>query len=234
LKEHNKENRLITAVILAAGCGSRMGAAEPKHRLTVAGDTVLRHTIKAFEACGAIDSVVVVVREDEIQTLKRELSDFNKIHAIVSGGETRAESARRGFSAIPVNSHLVAIHDGARCLVTPEIIEEVVLSAMEFGAATAGVRVYDTVKSTVGEEIVSTIKREELFLAHTPQVFECGLYRKALEASNGSHEATDDNFLLEAIGIRVKAVDTGKTNVKITTPDDLSFAEYVLTKRSLL
>ena len=140
-------------------------------------------------------------------------------------------SARRGFSAIGEDIDFVAIHDAARCLITPDMINSVVAVAKSFGAATAGCAVYDTVKCVENGEIVGTVSREGLFLAQTPQVFDRVLYAKALVSDLDFDCITDDNMLMETIGVRVKCVNTGPTNVKLTTKLDLDYAEFLLSKR---
>lgn len=232
MKDFYKKEHSTCAVILAAGCGTRMSSPSPKHRLIIADDSVIRHTVRAFDACTVIDDIVVVTRDEEISSISAELVDFKKICAVIPGGESRAESARLGFFAIPDRTTVVAIHDAARCLVTPEMIEAVVLAARGHGAASAGTRPHDTVKLTDGERILSTLNRDELFMAHTPQAFDRALYSGALEGAE--LDVTDDNSLLERIGVSPVMVDTGATNIKITTPDDLLFAEFVLSKRSKL
>jgi 2-C-methyl-D-erythritol 2,4-cyclodiphosphate synthase/2-C-methyl-D-erythritol 4-phosphate cytidylyltransferase len=228
-----KNSPFVTAIILAAGSGSRMGGAVPKQRLTIHGESILRHTVRAFELAEEINSIVIVSREDELVWAKNELSDdFKKIKMIVMGGKTRAESAYLGFCAIGSDSEFVAIHDGARCLVTPEMINTVVRSAYLHSAATAACAISDTLKK-VGESgiITDTIPRDGMFSAQTPQVFSRELYAKAVKKLDFSDAVTDDNMLIERIGGEIFAVNTGKDNIKITTPDDISYAEYILERR---
>ena len=208
-----------------------MNLSTTKQRITLLGESILGRSVRMFDSCSEIDAIVVACREDEIDWARSELQSVTKPIAIVAGGKNRAESSARAFAAIPAESEFVAIHDGARCLITTENIENVVRAAYSFGAASAGTFVTDTVKSCVDGIIKSTIPRVDLFFAHTPQVFSCDLYAKASEAQ-GEDACTDDNMLLEKIGVGVYPVDTGKQNIKITTIDDLAYAKYILEGRT--
>ena len=159
--------------------------------------------------------------------------DIPKITAVIPGGACRAESARIGFNAVKDRADFVAIHDGARCLVTADIIDRVVSLAIEHGAASAGTPVTDTVKKIDRElSIVDTVSRDELYFTTTPQVFSTDIYKKALDSYSGDLGLiTDDNMLVEAIGAKIKLVDCGKENIKITTAEDVAYAEFLLKKR---
>ncbi len=223
----------VTAIILAAGVGARMSSPITKQRMVISGESVLHRTVRAFCECEDINSVVVAVKADETAFAETELKgDFVKLHKIVIGGKTRAESAKIAFEAIPNETDLVAIHDGARCLITPYMISKVVKKAMECRAATAGTLVTDTVKHVdCCGNIDGTLDRDELFFASTPQVFDVELYRRALSKIADINSVTDDNMLLEKIGVQIASVDVGKENIKITTMEDISYAEYLISKR---
>ena len=227
----NKYN--VSAIILAAGSGTRMNAETTKQQLLVAGKTVLRRSLEAFEACGDITSIVVVTRDGEEKFAKEQSWGISKVCNIVIGGKTRAESAKIGFEAIATNTDLVAIHDAARCLITPDGISSVISDAITHGAATASMRVTDTVKLVDGRGFVSgTPDRNFVMLATTPQVFKVDLYKTALAAANVSDSAiTDDNMLVERAGYKVFCTDTGKENIKITQAGDLEYAEFILRRR---
>lgn len=230
----NNTREHLTAVILAAGLGTRMGCAQTKQNIPILGESVLLRSVGAFAGCRAVKSIVVVARCEEISEVTEALKGISpKLYAVVLGGECRQESARRGFLALPDEATHIAIHDAARCLVTPEMIERVYKSALVFGAATAGTRVTDTVKKMKADMTVDeTLPRESLFLAGTPQIFERGLYERALQSFSGRlSKLTDDNMLIERLGAGVKCVDTGRENIKITTAEDISLAEYILEKR---
>lgn len=222
----------VAAVILAAGSGTRMLSDVTKQRMYIRGESVLHRSVRIFSECENISSIVVVCRADELEWSEAELSDISRPCSIISGGKTRAESAKLGFGAIPDDSDFVAIHDAARCLVTRDIIECVVSAAVFSGAATASTPVTDTLKRVNSDsKIVETIPRESIYAASTPQVFSTMLYKKALSEAKNIESFTDDNMLIESLGHEVVCVDTGRENIKITTPDDISYAEYILGKR---
>lgn len=219
----------VAAVILAAGVGSRMKSDKTKQKIEIFGKSVLKRTVEAFDRCDVISSITVVSRADEIEFVRRELSGIKTPYNTVVGGSVRAESARLGFMAIPKDSDFVAIHDAARCLVTEDMIKSVAEAAFAHGAATAAAKVTDTLKR-VGEDgfITSTENRQEFMRAQTPQIFSAELYKRALEAACICDEITDDNMLVEALGQRVKCVDTGSANIKITEPADIAIARSIL------
>ena len=221
----------VTALILAAGSGTRMGSEVPKHLIKILGESVIRRTARAFCEADSVDSVIVVCQSEYMDETKKEIEDLSKITAVVEGGKSRMKSASLGFSAIPECADIVAIHDAARCLITPEMINEVTAAARLHGAASAGALVHDTVKSACDGYITSTIDRDGLFLAQTPQAFSVELYRRALGAAGDVDRHTDDNGLIEELGVPIKCVNTGKTNIKLTTPEDLEYAEFLLMKR---
>ena len=225
------EKHFVTAVILAAGNGSRMDSNITKQRITLLGESILRRTVKAFESCSLIDQIVVACRSDEIDWAKEELKDISKPISIVNGGKTRAESSFNALKTVPLDSDFIAIHDAARCLITEQNIKDVVKEAFVCGAATAGTIVTDTVKQCSNGFVEKTIPRDNLFFAHTPQVFSRKLYEVAINSACLDEGYTDDNMLLEKNGIEISAVNTGKQNIKITTTEDLSYAEFILRER---
>ncbi len=228
------DKKTVTAIILAAGSGTRMGSEITKQRMEIFGESVLHRSVRAMNECESVDSIIVAVRDDEVEFAKEELlGDFSKLSKIIVGGKSRAESAAIAFSEVACNTDFVAIHDAARCLVTPKMITDVIDMAKKIGAATAGSAVTDTVKhkDTCGM-IDATLNRDTLFFASTPQVFSRDLYKKALSQIKDIDMVTDDNMLVENIGEKIAAVDLGRENIKITTPDDIGYAEYLIMKRS--
>ncbi len=219
----------VTAIILAAGSGARMNLEKTKQRLTLNGETVLHRATRSFSECKKINNIIVVTRADEIDFARAELSDLDKITNIVVGGQTRAESAKIGFSFVDKDTELVAIHDAARCLVTCEMIEAVISDAKRCGAATAASMVYDTVKTVNNDNnIINTVDRSTLMTVGTPQIFKRELYEKALDSEQNTSDITDDNMLLERIGVMPHCTDVGRYNIKITTQEDLLYAKYIL------
>lgn len=230
-----KEDKKVAALILAAGMGSRMNMPVTKQRLSLCGKSVLLRSVEAHMASRLVDTVTVVCRGDEVDFVRAELAFLNeKPTYIVIGGKTRAESARLGFESIDDDVDYVSIHDGARCLVTREMIDKVILAAFEYGAATAATPITDTVKLTDSDgKIKSTVPRENLWAAATPQAFSRELYQRALLSNDTLCETvTDDNILLERLGVFPVCVDTGKENMKITTPEDLALAEFLIQRRT--
>ena len=219
----------VTAIILAAGNGSRMGSDMTKQRIVLCGESVLFRSVKAFDACSEIAHIIVVSRDDEIDWAREELSGFGKLFDVIPGGKTRAESVKRGFLELPYDTEFVAIHDSARCLIRQEDIKRVVDKAYSYGAATACASVTDTVKAVDNDGMINTtLPRERLYLATTPQVFDKKTFIDALAEIDPTEQITDDNMIIERAGGRVYPVDIGKKNIKITTAEDLSYAEYIL------
>ena len=222
-----------SAIIAAAGSSTRMGGEISKQFLEIDGVPVLSRTLLAFAECAYIDEIVVAIRPDDQEALFRlkEQYGIEKPFKVVSGGATRAESVRNAFEVIDKKSKFVAIHDGARCLITPDMIREVLRAAYRHNAATAACTVTDTVKlSTERGYIERTVDREKVYLAQTPQAFHVKLYRAALASADGA-DFTDDNQLIERLGVPVKLVDTSADNIKITRPEDIGRAEEIIEKR---
>lgn len=225
------------ALILAGGTGTRMkSAGVTKQLMPLRGIPVLVHTARAFDACPYIDEIVVVARPEEQEKITEMMAlyEIHKFKKTVVGGATRQASALCGFEAVD-SAHLgyVAIHDAARCLITPDQISDVVAAAYANRAAAAASPVHDTVKRCDHNGYVTqTLDRADLWFAATPQVFEADLYRAAAYTAVEAHfSATDDMMLCERIGQTVKLVDCGDENFKLTTRTDLIRAELLLRER---
>ncbi len=230
------------AIILASGSSTRMGdslgGATSKQFIMLDGVPVIARTILAFDGCECIEEIIVVAREEDFP-LYRELQrlyHFKKLVRLVSGGATRQESVRNGFSALSKGIKFVAVHDGARCLITPEAIGAVCSSAYKHGAASAATRAVDSIKLTNGKStfISSSMERSRVWQAQTPQVFRREIYELALTKATEDGTlatATDDNSLVEAIGVSIKLVECGRSNLKLTTPEDLPMALAILRSR---
>ena len=231
------DKNYVSAIILAAGCSSRMGGSITKQQMSILGESVLSRSVRAVCECDLIDEIIVVCRKEEIDWVVRELDNFDKVCVILPGGKSRSESASIGFCATSYDADYIAVHDAARCLITKKNIEDVVRAAFIHGAATASTLVTDTVKrlDSAGH-IAETVDRRYLVCAQTPQVFERKIYNEALalyEDSDNTDDVTDDNMLVERCGYKVYPVETGKNNIKITTPEDIGFAEYLLKKTTV-
>ncbi len=236
LSKPEKRKHFTTAIIVAGGRGERVGADIPKQHLKLCGKEVVVHTLLAFEACPKIKEIVVVCRsgEENIYHDYKLKHGISKMTAAVPGGESRQESVLKGFEAVSDKCEYVAVHDAARCLITPEAISDVVVSAYKYRAATAARAATDTVKLANEKGFIEkTVDRNRVFLAETPQVFERDLYSViAYSAKRDGYEATDDNSLAEKLGFKVRLCPTGCTNLKITTHDDLAVAEVLLSKKN--
>ncbi len=229
-----KKNRHTAAVILAGGNSTRMGEGVSKQQLLLLGKPVIVHTLLAFQNCADISEMVLVAKEDELPLYAdyKETYGLSKLSAIVAGGETRQASAKNGFLAVSEQTQYVAIHDGARCLVTSEEISAVSAAAYRYGAATAAIKATETVKLEKDGFIDETLDREHIYLARTPQMFGTDIYCAALAVSECDGVAvTDDCSLAEHIEYPVKLVPCSVNNIKITTPEDILHATAVLQSR---
>lgn len=219
-------------IVVAAGRAERMGGGG-KIFVEVAGRPLIAWTLGAFKRCEAIDDVVVVASADEVermQALVREWRFDDKVTAVVPGGSTRQASVRAGLDASD-GAALVAIHDGARPLVTPELIAHGVELTREHGAALCAVPSRDTLKEVRGDPpvVAATPERSRMWLAQTPQCFERALLLQAHTLAAG--EATDDAALVEAMGRQVVVYEGAPSNFKVTTAEDLIVAEALLRER---
>lgn len=226
----------VSAIVAAAGQGRRMGGLGNKQLLLLGGKPVLARTLEVFESSRLIDEVVLLAPEELVDTYRSVLVDkygFQKVRRIVPGGLERQDSVYKGLEAVDPKADLVLVHDGARPLVTVDLIRRVVDAALIDGAAGVAVPVKDTVKR-VGPDltILETPPRDSLWLMQTPQVFSCRLLFKAYqEAVAAGFRATDDSMLVERLGVPVRVIPGSYENIKITTPGDLALAEAILAKR---
>lgn len=194
-------------------------------------EPVIVHTLRALEYCPYIQEIIVVTREQLIVPISKLCADYflTKVSKVLLGGETRAQSVRLGVIEASDKAELIAIQDGARPLLTPEVLEEVILTAAKCGAAAPAVPVKDTIKRAAGGVVTETPDRSELFAVQTPQVFEAGLIRAALhQAVEGNVLLTDDCSAVELLGMKVTLTRGSDENIKITTPADLTVAEALL------
>ncbi len=224
-----------TAIIVAAGKGTRFGAEKPKQFLEICGKPLLIHTLQKFENCAAIDEIILVLSAGEIENFTRISRQFQlkKLAETIVGGETRAESVFNGINAIDAKTaEIVAVHDGARPLVSIEEIAQTVEKARETGAACLVGKVVDTIKRIKDGKIIKTIDRETLRRALTPQCFRYEILKLAFSANEISEIATDECFLVEKLGVEISIVEGSAKNIKITTPEDFILAESLLKETS--
>lgn len=217
------------AVIVAAGSSTRMGGLRSKVLEPLCGEPVLAHTLKIFEECPLIGEIVVVCRAEDSAEISALLEGCPKPVKLAEGGAQRQDSVLNGVAMLE-NSDYLVIHDGARPLVTTEIVERVCRDAVKYGAASAAVKVKDTCKLADAEGFVlETPPREALMAVQTPQVFARSLYLAAADrAGREGKSYTDDCQLIESAGGRVYLTPSSYMNLKITTPDDLITAEALL------
>lgn len=217
------------AIILGAGNGTRMKTKDSKLLLKIGGKTVIERSVDAFLSSSDIDEVIVTVREQDLETFSALLTDERV--TFVFGGDTRQQSVRNAVETID-ECGLLAIHDGARPLISSDAIDDTVRAAKEYSAAATGVYVKDTIKVVDKDGfVVNTPDRSTLFAVQTPQIFDFELYKSALEfAEKNGRDFTDDCQLAEYYGKKVKMVTGDYTNIKITTPEDIDFAESILKK----
>lgn len=224
-----------SAVIVAAGSSRRMQGVD-KICVELGGSPVILRSIAAFEASPFIDEIIVVTREELIPIVGRLCADFGmkKVRCVVKGGDNRVESVQRGLMHISRDAELAAIHDGARPLVTPEVIARTVTLAAETGAAIPAVPVKDTIKRAVDGVICATPQRSELFAAQTPQIFKADVLKAALtKAMEEQLEITDDASAVELLGMSVSIAEGDECNIKITTQADLILAEAILERGAM-
>ena len=215
------------AVIVAAGSASRMGGID-KVMADLGGEPMILRTVRAFQNCDAIASIVIVTREDLIQPIAGLCRDMKKVVAVVAGGGSRQESVHLGLNALPKGTKLAAVHDGARPLISWQIIDRVVRAANTYGAAAPAIPVKDTIKVVSGGLVKETPDRATLQAVQTPQVFDFDLLRGALKkAETDGASVTDDCSAVERTGMKIKIVEGDERNLKVTTPMDLKIAELL-------
>lgn len=218
------------AILVAAGRGERMGAGRPKAFLGLAGEPLLRKAARAFEAAPSVGAIVAVVPAEEIEAARELLRALGKLRAVVAGGSRRQDSVLEGLKQAPEGFEgVVLVHDAARPLVDAALVEAVARAAEEHGAALPVLALADTVKRVRGGRVVETLDRGELGAAQTPQGFRFGLLVEAYEAAFRDRlTLTDEAMAVERLGAPIVAVPGSPRNRKITTPEDLAWAEGVI------
>jgi len=226
--DFDKSKPKVCAIIAAAGKSSRMNFIDgtSKQFIEISGKTVIEKTVTVFDSCNYIDEIIIAARAEDIAQIQEIIKSarLNKVINIIAGGETRQESVFK--ASVSVNDYIdfIAIHDGARCFISHEDIEKVLLKAFETGAAAAGTKVTDTIKLADNQNnIIRTVDRDFLWAVQTPQIFSKDLYLSALRNFSGNLKITDDCAVIESTGYIVSIVECSKYNIKITDMQDLLF-----------
>ncbi|MBI3563889.1 MAG: 2-C-methyl-D-erythritol 4-phosphate cytidylyltransferase [Elusimicrobia bacterium] len=218
------------AIVVSGGSGSRMG--KPKQFLPLAGSTVAEWSLKCFAGMPEVEAVVLVLGEDAMKEHGARLAG-GKVK-VVPAGPTRMGSVRNGFAAVPSGVEVVAVHDGARSMITPEVVRATLAEAAKSGAAVAAVPVKDTLKRVPkgGAAVAETPDRAQFWAAQTPQSYRYSVLKEALERFKDDADATDESQLVERCGHPVAVVPSSYENFKITTPEDMTMAEAILDARA--
>lgn len=226
----------VAAIIVAAGAGRRFGGTIPKQFTQLGGRPLIAWAVAAFQRIPAVQEINVVVPSKRVAWVRRQVRrwELSKVRQVVPGGPTRTDSVAAGLKALSPSANLVAIHDGARPLIDRATILRCLAAGTRWGAAIAAIPVTDTVKVVRGRgQVASTLPRDRLWLAQTPQVFRRTLLERALAARPRRWQATDDAQLVERLRATVRVVRGSEDNVKITTPHDLERARLILRRRLL-
>lgn len=228
-----EETPHCSAVIVAAGSSQRMGSDKLLHNLGIM--PVLARTLLAFQDCDLVDEIVVVTRMEKIMEVAGLCKKYRieKASKVISGGATRMESALAGVSEVKSRAKLIAIHDGARPLVSVELIERTIRAAAQYKAAVPAVKSVDSLKLVDDKDTVTgSVDREQVLRVQTPQVFEADLIKGALSYAAGKKlPLTDDCSAAELMGIKAHVVPGEEDNIKLTTPRDMLFAAAILKDR---
>ncbi len=226
----------VTAIIPAAGQGTRMGSAIPKQFLLLRGQPILHHTLRAFEASGLVDAVILVVPEKDFAAAEKQwLQGYDIVKKIVVGGKERQDSVYNGLQALDADTDVVLVHDGVRPFVSADMIERAIEAAKRYGAAITAVPVNDTIKLSDADGFVAkTVDRRSLWRIQTPQAFQKAVLDEAFQkAMQDAYYGTDEGSLLEYAGKKVKNIEGSEMNIKITRKEDLILGEAILNRRAV-
>ena len=230
----SKRRPRTVALIPSAGKGVRMGSG-PKIYLDLLGKPLLAHTLLAFEKSAFVDSIIVVAPPGQTERCARDIIrplGLKKVMHVLDGGSVRQDSVAAALSVAAKGFDIIAVHDGARPLVTEELIERVIKGAIRWGAAVPAVEMKDTVKEVSRSTVKRTVERDTLRGVQTPQAFRTELLVEAFErAAEEGFTGTDEAALVERLGVKVRAVEGSYENIKITTPEDMLVAECILRNR---
>ncbi len=222
----------VVAIIAAAGTGRRFGSAQPKQLVRVGGRTLLERSVEAFARSPRVDEVIVAAPPGADASFAAALPSCGKPVRAIEGGARRQDSVANAFDAAPATTDLLVVHDAARAFVSDALIERTIDAAIETGAAIAAAPARDTVKraTRTGERVLitGTIPRDEVYLAQTPQAFRRDVLADAIRLGRSGVEATDEAMLAEQAGHPVRIVESDETNLKVTTPGDITMAEAIV------
>ena len=227
------KNTTCSVVVVAAGSSTRMG--QDKLFMDLEGIPVLARTLQALDRCDFVDEIVLVSREDKLEQAAGLCRDYGikKAGKVIIGGRNRSDSSLAGLSAIRRDAKIVLIHDGARPLVTEDVVRDAMHVAAMFKCAAPGIPVTDTIKETEGDKVVRTPDRTRLVAVQTPQAFVPEIVKAALTAAvKSGKEYTDDCAAVEAMGIAVHISKGSPENIKITNPADIPAAAAILRSRT--
>jgi 2-C-methyl-D-erythritol 4-phosphate cytidylyltransferase len=219
------------AIIAAAGAGRRMRADRPKQFLVLEGVPILVLTLRKFDASPLIDHIVIASPHEAVDEVRHlvDQAGLAKPVTAIEGGERRQDSVEIAMRHLAPDTELIAVHDGVRPFVSLEDIARVIAEAERTGAAVLAVPVSDTIKEVERDIVKSTLRRERLVLAQTPQVFRTDVLTRAFdEARRDGYYGTDESSLVERIGQPVTLVHGSEWNIKITRPSDLALARFLL------
>ncbi len=227
---------MVTAIVLAAGRSTRMGGGPNKQFIELLGKPLICYSLTAFELCGAVDAIILVRSPDyaqEAEQIVREFG-FQKVVAVTDGGVERQNSVWNGLEKCDPATEIVAVHDGARPLVTAALIQSTIVSARSFGTGIAATKVVDTLKEANDDKtVVRTVDRTKLWAVQTPQTVRYALLKNAYAKIFADKAiVTDEAAAVESLGQKVHLVETPFLNLKITTSSDLAIAEALLRVRS--
>lgn len=223
----------VCAIVPAGGQGKRMGGSVPKQFQSLMGHPILYYTIKTLHESELIDSIILVVPEQEIENSRKAwLGHPSIVKKVVMGGEKRQDSVFNGYQSVPTDTDIVLVHDGVRPFLSVEMIKESIHTAHKFGAAVTGIPIHDTIKQVDNaRKVQRTIEREGLWRIQTPQAFRYNLLGEAFQnAQRNSFYGTDEGALIEHLGQEIRIVDGYEWNLKITRPEDLIVGESLVAK----
>lgn len=229
-RKKQKSDDFNSVIIVAAGNSSRMG--ENKLLIDLNGIPVIQKTLKSFDNLKFINEIILVCRQDDLLEFSKIAKTINTPIKIVCGGETRMHSSQNGIKACNENAKIIGIHDGARPLVTPELIKNCIISAKENKASIPVVAVKDTIREVVSNKSVKTLDRSVLYSVQTPQFFDAETIKFAVNSAIESNQNfTDDASCVEAMNVTVHTIDGSYDNIKITTRDDVELANLICERR---